>query len=136
MINANNAKEINRTEFDGKLMRRLVEFDGRTPAGEKMYVEIMYCRPDGATWNNSSLPVLWHKNGYTDHVLQSYICLNTDAEEENGMARGIYNPQHTLSEDGKRYEINFQWLLEISEENEIKLLQEVANMANKGIKNY
>ena len=36
MLNANNTKEIARTEFDGKLMRRLVEFDGRTPAGENV----------------------------------------------------------------------------------------------------
>ena len=125
-------KEIRKTVFDGKTMNRLVEFEDKTKDGETVGMEIMYSYEDQPTTN--SLVTLWHKSGYTKEVLNSYICIRTYATLDNGMCYGYYNPQEKPSADGKRREINFDYMFQISEENEKKLIQAVADMANKGQK--
>ena len=125
-------KEIRKTVFDGKIMNRFVEFEDKTKDGETVGMEIMYCYEDRPTTN--SLVTLWHKSGYTTEVLKSYICIHTYATLDNGMCYGYYNPQEKPSADGKRREINFDYMFPISEENEKKLIQAVADMANKGMK--
>lgn len=125
-------KEIRKTVFDGKIMNRFVEFEDKTKDGETVGMEIVYCHEDRPTTN--SLVTLWHKSGYTKEVLKSYICIHTYATLDNGMCYGYYNPQEKPTADGKRREINFDYMFPISEENEKKLLQAVADMANKGQK--
>jgi len=125
-------KEIRKTIFDGKIMNRFVEFEDKTKDGETVGMEIVYCHEDRPTTN--SLVTLWHKSGYTKEVLKSYICIHTYATLDNGMCYGYYNPQEKPTADGKRREINFDYMFPISEENEKKLIQAVADMANKGQK--
>lgn len=113
-------------------MNRFVEFEDKTKDGETVGMEIVYCHEDRPTTN--SLVTLWHKSGYTKEVLKSYICIHTYATLDNGMCYGYYNPQEKPTADGKRREINFDYMFPISEENEKKLIQAVADMANKGQK--
>lgn len=135
MLSIDRIKETYRTEFNGILRRRVVEFEDKTAAGETVAVEIIYCWPDAAGYNKNSLPVLWHNHGYTKDILPSYLCINPFATQENGMCYGFYNPQEKTTVDGKRREINFEYMFAISDKNEKRLLQAVANMANKGQKN-
>ena len=132
MLNIDRIKEIRTTEFAGRVMNKLVEFEDKTKDGETVGIEIMYCYEDEPAKN--SLTKLWYKNGYTKEILPSYICIHTYATLENGMCYGYYNPQENTTEDGKRRVINFDYMFPISKDNEKKLIMAVADMANKGQK--
>ena len=71
-----------------------------------------------------ALPVLWKQHGYIDRVLETYWCISTYMTDTEGRQWGAYNPQHKLSEDGKRAVINFNWMFEATEENKEKLIDE------------
>lgn len=134
MLSIDRIKEIQRIERNGICHYRIVEFDDKTASGETVEMEISYCRPDAAGYNKNSLPVLWKKHGWTKDVMPSYICINVFALQPDGMCYGYYNPQERTTEDGERRIINFEYMFPITEENEKRLLQAVADMANKGKK--
>ena len=77
----------------------------------------------------NSLPNLWKKLGYTDKILDSYLILDVCAFDENGYEYHKYNPQIAKNEDGNR-EINFDYMLEVSEANMYKLIECVYNLFN------
>lgn len=106
--------------------RWYVEFKEKNQLGEKILVEFSYCENSGSA---HSLPNMWYKNGYIDRVLENYWSISTFVTELNGMCRGRYNPQEKKSEDGKRLVIDFDWMLEATEENAAKLLKEVEKRA-------
>lgn len=83
--------------------------------GEKMEVEIVHCEGSG----KKSLPYLWYKNGFTDRVINKYLTCHCYAEKDGRVYRK-YNPF------ADKTEINFVWLLEDTEENVQKLIDEVA----------
>lgn len=91
--------------------------------GEKVIIEVSFCFTDPK--HKKSLPNLWLKNGYTEKLINNYITINTYVYNDFG-CWGFYNP--TITNDHK---INFKKLLEPSEENKIKLLNEVYKLANK-----
>lgn len=118
----------------GSDIRRMYEFNGTTPRGERVVAEISECYPsDGKGWGKYGLPTLWHKHGYTEEVLPSYLCLTVWAYDENGQCWGMYNPQHMLAWDGKRGILDFDWVLPVSQENVKRLLAEVVRRANEGV---
>lgn len=92
---------------------------GTNAKKETMTIEIMPCTNPGG---GNSLPNLWHKNGYTDKVMETYLCCNTYVYDSEGGCRGAYNP--TEKYDGKRNVINFDWLLEDTKENRQKIINE------------
>lgn len=106
--------------------RWYVEFKDRNQLGESILVEFNYCENSGGA---HSLSNMWYKNGYIDRVLENYWSISTYATELNGLCRGKYNPQCKTSEDGKRSVVNFDWMLEATEENAAKLLKEVEKRA-------
>ena len=71
--------------------------------------------------DKDSLPYLWHKNGWTDNVMESYINCHTYVHDSEGGCYGGYNV--TEKYDGKRNVINFDWLLEDTEENRKKIIE-------------
>ena len=73
----------------------------------------------------NSLPKLWKKQGYIDRVLETYWGIQTYVTDAEGNSFGRYNPQHKLSEDGKRIVINFEWMFEATPENKERLINEV-----------
>ena len=85
-------------------------------------IEITRCEDDKDY--KKSLPKLWYKNGYIDRVLETYWCIGTYVTDSEGGQCGKYNPQTKLSEDGKRRVINFDWMMEATEENKEKLINE------------
>jgi len=75
----------------------------------------------------NSLPNLWKKYGFTDKILDSYYILDVCVIDENGYEYHKYNPQIAKNEDGNR-EINFDYMLEVSEANMYKLIESVYNL--------
>lgn len=116
----------------GSDIRRMYEFSGKTPKGERVLCEISECYPGKEGWGSRSLPVVWHKAGHTKKVLPSYLSLHTYVYDEDGSCWCRYNPQDMETWDGKRWVIDFNWLLPVSQENIDSLLAEVVRRANSG----
>ena len=98
-------------------------FNEKNKKSETLTIELSLCKDD-PTYKNS-LPKLWYKNGYIDRVLETYWSIGTYVTDSEGRQWGKYNPQNKLSDDGKRMVINFDWMLEATEENREKLINEV-----------
>lgn len=94
---------------------------GKNAKQETMIIEIVHCENLGG---KNSLPYLWYKEGWTDKIMETYIGCNTYVHDSENGCYGDYNPQSKRSEDGKRSVINFEWLLEDTEENRKKLIKE------------
>lgn len=93
---------------------------GKNAKQETMTIEIVGCKNPGG---KKSLPYLWYKEGWTDKVMETYISCNTYVDDSEGFCFGIYNPTVKLSDDGKRSVINFDWLLEDTEENRKRIIE-------------
>ena len=108
--------------------RFLITFEAQSKKNEKIAVEFSKCTNSGTKY---SLPYLWKKNGYTDKLLETYWSVNVFATEDggNGTCYGRYNPTTKIAENGKRMVLDFDWLLEATEENAAKLLHEVERRA-------
>ena len=76
--------------------------------------------------DKKSLPNLWKKEGYIEEVKPTYWNIETYAEDtENNCFMG-YNPQ--IKAEDKRRVINFEWMLEGTEENRQKILRQIYNL--------
>lgn len=89
--------------------------------GETLVVEVIPCHAEG----KRSLPELWHKAGYTDRVMNDYLCVHTYVDDTEGNCYGRYNVTTKLSDDGKRNVIDFDWLLEPTDENINKIIKTI-----------
>lgn len=92
---------------------------------ETLIIEISECTNPGG---KNSLPYLWYKAGYTDKILETYLCIHTYCTDSEGNCFNRYNPQSKRSDDGKRNVINFGWMFENTEENKRKLINEVIRL--------
>ena len=99
-----------------------ITFNKLNSKGEKIQAEIIRTENPGGV---KSLPYLWKKNGYTKKVLPSYFSVLTYATDRSGNCRGIYNPQII---DGEN-KINFDFMLEATEENRERLISEIYKRA-------
>lgn len=90
---------------------------GKNAKQETMTIEIVHCENSGG---KNSLPYLWYKEGLTDKVMETYIGCNTYVYDSENGCYGGYNV--TEKYDGKRNVINFDWLLEDTEENKKKII--------------
>lgn len=104
--------------------------------GEPIAIEMCKCTvPERAT--KSDLMTLWVKNGYLSRRLPSYWSVDVQYETDRGAFIG-YNPQifgyRRFNYKGEQVEchhiINFDWILEATEENRIKLLAEIIKRAD------
>ena len=129
MLQANDYKVID----CGSEVRRMYEFNGRTPRGERVIVEVSECYPFSAKgWGKNDLPTLWAKKGWTDGVLPNYLSIHTYVYSPGETCWIGYNPQTRKAWDGERDVINFDWILPVSDENRNRLLAEVVRRANAG----
>lgn len=117
----------------GSDIRRMYEFNGTTPRGEKLVVEVSECYPSGEKWGKNDLPTLWYKHGHTKKKLPNYICIKTYVYDKDGQCRGIYNPQSMLCWYSKRIVLNYDWVLPVTKENINRLLVECVRRANEGV---
>ena len=99
-----------------------ITFNEKNKKGEELTIELLLCADSDS---KNSLPKLWYKNGYTERVLDTYWSVNTYVKDSEGRSWGKYNPQTKRSEDGKRMVINFDWMMEATEENKNKIINEV-----------
>lgn len=112
--------------------RAFYELNETNKNGEKINVEIMEIFPDNTSKN--SLPNLWLKHGYTNKLYNSYLCINCYVTDKDGNCLERYNPTVKLSDDEKRHVINFDWLLEVNEENKEIILNEIYKKFIGGVK--
>lgn len=103
-------------------------FASKNAKGESLCVEVTACSSDCKSKN--ALPVIWHKNGYTKELIPDYWCFNTYVTQEDGRCYGGYNPTHKLSDDGKRFVINFDWHFASTPENFEKVMREIIRLFN------
>ena len=92
---------------------------------ETLTIELSECKNPGG---KNALPYLWYKAGYTDKILDTYLCIHTYCTDSEENCYGRYNPQTKESEDGKRNVINFDWMFENTEENKQKLINETIRL--------
>ncbi|WP_143323064.1 hypothetical protein [Clostridium sp. HBUAS56010] len=98
--------------------------------GEKLVIEIFMGKNDGGS---RALPVLWYKSGMTDRVLETYWCISTYVTDTEGRCWIMYNPQNKRSDDGKRAVIDFDWMLEATEDNREKLINEAFRLFSSAV---
>ena len=79
---------------------------------------------------------LWVKCGFAKKFLPTSIHINTYYYTDDGNCYSWYNITHKLSDDGKRVVINFDYLMEATEENIQYLLRECIKMREFGIKSH
>ena len=104
--------------------RSYYHFKPKTAAGGSLCVELIFCEDPGG---KSSLPALWHKNGWTPERLRNWWSVTVFVTDAGGNCYGDHNPQ--INPRGK---LDFAWVLPATEENKKKLLDEIARRA--GIK--
>lgn len=92
----------------------------RNKKDERLGIEVNSCYN---TENPHSLPVLWHKNGWTKELILNYWHIRHYVYDKDGNCYGKYDYVKN-SEDGKRYVIDFDWVMENTIENLEKLIAE------------
>lgn len=113
---------IKSIEEQGKARTRYT-LNGTNKIGGTTIIDLMKCEPDNTS--KHSLPVLWEKNGFIDRILPNYWSVEVFAYDDKGSCWGKFNPQVI---PGKN-KINFEWMLEATEDNRQKLLNEVCKLA-------
>ena len=100
--------------------RELNIFEGENKNCECIDVELSRINAEG-----SSIMNCWIKNEYIPKALQTWWSITVYATDKDGNCYGRYNPQ----EFPKSHKINFAWVLEGTEENRIKILEEIERLA-------
>ena len=91
-----------------------------TAAGESLIVVFSRCESPNT---HNSCARLWYKNGYTSRILTTYWAVSTYATDADGSCRFRYNPLIGV------WNPDFTWVLEATEENRVKLLNEIMRRA-------
>lgn len=91
---------------------------------EKIEVEIEEVRHDKTL--RSDLMKLWVKKKWMPKFLDKTLYVRTYVYDMNGNCYGKYNPM--VRKDNRK--INFDWVLEATEENQEKIIEEIKRLAN------
>lgn len=95
----------------------------RNKNGESLIISIGFCEQSD---KKHSLPVSWHKNGYTKELMTSWWSVRCYVTDKDGRCYENYNPTVKRKSNGDiGYEKNFDWHLLPTTENFEKLLREV-----------
>lgn len=100
--------------------RELNIFEGENKNGECIEVELSKIRAE-----SSSIMDKWIKNGSIPKALPTWWSIDLYVTDKDGNCYCLYNPQ----ELPKSHKINFDWVLEGTEENRIKILEEIEILA-------
>lgn len=111
--------------------RTLYTLDGITPAGETLQVEF-----DRSEDNDSprSIPKLWQKAGYTADIMADWWSVQVYATDPQGFCWERYNPTIKPAEAGRRFVLNFSWILPAAPANRDTIMTEIIRRANAGIR--
>lgn len=115
-----------------KAYREAVRFASLTPSGEQITIEL--ARVDG----NSLLMARWIRERKLPAFLSSWWSVTVYATDQGGTCREKYNPQNETAPVmyfnkpiGTHTVMNFDWVLEATEESKIRIIQEVERLAFK-----
>lgn len=100
-----------------KGIRTMYTFEQPNSKGETIQVEFTKC--------SGSLSELWKKNGYTYTALKTWWGVHVYATDNNNNCYNRYNPTITKCAN----KLNFEWVLEATEENRNKILEEIKKRA-------
>lgn len=100
--------------------RELNIFEGENKNGECIEVELSRNMAE-----SSSIMDKWVENGSIPKALPTWWSIDLYVTDKDGNCYGRYNPQ----ELPKSHKINFDWVLEGTEENRIKILEEIERLA-------
>ena len=100
--------------------RELNIFEGENKNGERIKVELSRNRDE-----SSSIMYNWVKSGYIPKALPTWWSIDLYVTDKDGNCYGRYNPQELPDS----HKINFDWVLEGTEENRIKILEEIDILA-------
>lgn len=95
-------------------------FERKNTKGERIVVELTRIN-----CSDHNLMKLWVQHGYMKQMLLSYWSIDVYVHDRDGYCWGRYNPQ--IRKDTRK--INFDWILEATEENKEKILEEVRRRA-------
>lgn len=99
-------------------------FKDKNAKNEDVKVELSICENPGG---KNSLPEIWKKKGYTNKVLQSWWGVTVYVTDSENNCRGDYNPQSKW--DGKRNIIDFDFMLDATQENADRIINEIRKRA-------
>lgn len=99
--------------------RELNIFEGENKNGERIDVELSRINSECSSIMNS-----WIKKGRIPKALPTWWSISVYATDKDGNCYGRYNPQELPN-----FNINFDWVLEGTEENRIKILEEIERLA-------
>ena len=97
-----------------------VKVNGKNAKGETLEIQICHMKNSASP---SSIMNTWYREGYIDTILDTYLICHTYVLDSEGNGFMGYDITSKLSEDGKRHVINFEWLLEDTPENMIKIIE-------------
>ena len=92
---------------------------------EEFIIAVDFCEYYG----KNTIPELWFKNGYTNKVLNKYMCISTYCRDKDGIFSAKFNPQIKGI-----HEIDFDYMLESNQENLKKLIDKTIEMYVENIK--
>lgn len=98
-------------------IREFYHFNDRNSKGERIEVEFVKIENN----HKGHLINLWYKKGFIKKQLENYWHITVYAYDKEGTCYGKYNPQifpHVAK-------INFDWILEATEENKKRILHEI-----------
>lgn len=104
-----------------------MEYSFLSASGEQVLAVITSTEHDKD--NKNGLMNIWVKHGCLKEFIPETLCVQVYATDAEGNCRGKYNPTEKPSEDGKGRQINFEWMLPATPENEAKILEEIKNRA-------
>lgn len=96
--------------------------------GEAIQIDLYRTTADEKS--ETDLMNLWIKHKYIKKFIKNRITVQTYAATANDDCFGWYNPTNKISDDKKRLVLNFDWVLEDTEENRQKIIDEVIRLAN------
>lgn len=114
-----------RTSDEFVKSRETIKFTNKH--GEAIQIDLYKTK---AYKQKNSIMHLWVKNKFLPKFIENYITVNTYATTANGDCFGWYNPANKISDDKKRLVLNFDWVLEDTEENRQAIIDEVVRLAN------
>lgn len=100
--------------------------------GERFQIEITTCEHDRK--NKHDMMNIWKKEGYIENFLATHLNVSTYYTDIGGRCWGYYNITEKLSEDGRRNVIDFDYILEATEENEMYLVGQCIRMMEVDIR--
>lgn len=103
--------------MNSKGTREFYCFNDRNSKGERIEVEFVKVEND----YKEHLINVWYKKGFIKEQLENYWHVTVYAYDKEGTCYGKYNPQ--ILPRGTK--INFDWILEATEENKELILHEI-----------